>query len=483
MSGWRRVAVAALALLVLPGCAVTVAGTGYPARNGTVAALPFDEPERIFAEQMAVFRGWDVCAMHDVAAAERATGSLAFAVRPTRGLDGCEIALEAASDGRLAYVTVEVAEIVPGSGRDAEVSGRAFPAVAPVQGAEDRAECGYARPVALGWGVVVRGEIDGDPVASCTVAQTYLADILPRVDDPPQRSAAGTDPAFVLGSQDPCAALAAVVPDAADVTVPGPRTCAVVDGVSVAFGLAQFEVDVEGVASIVGGERLEVVDGGVANRAAGQDSRDTCAVTLQSGKATLLAPSLPYLYRESVSVSAPDCDTARAHATQIVSMLPPAATPAVGALPLGSLEDFPMAEDVGAPFDPCTTVGWSAYPADVRPPGIDPQAFPAPIDSGVLYRVGCDYTSDAVTSVVSWGPPNAGYSVDPAARTGVATEFGGRPGLEDRPAVAPGQAPLCLSTMQIGNGLAGVITQARASQVDLCAVNRGVLEALAPLVP
>lgn len=472
---WRRAAGATLVAFALAGCTAIVVGTGSPARNGPVAALPFDETERVLAEQMAVFRTWDVCAVHDVAAAERATGSVAFAIRPTRGFDGCEIALEAASDGRLAYVTVEVAEIVPGSVRDTGVAGRTFPAVAPVTGAEDRAECGFARPVALGWGVVVRGEIDGDPTASCTVARTYLADILPRVDDPPLRAAAGTDPAFVLGSQDPCAALALVVPDAADVLVPGPRTCGVVDGVSVTFGLAQFEVDVEGTASIVDGDRLEAVDD--------QDGVAPCAVTRQSGEVTLLAPSLPYLYRESVTVSAPDCALARGHAGRIVAALPPAATPAAGALRLGSLEDFPQAPDVGAPFDPCSTVGWSAYPAQVRPPGIDPRPFPAPIDTDVLYRVGCDYTSDAVSSVVSWGPANAGYTADPAARTGVATQFGGRPGLEDRPAVAPGQPPLCLSTMQIGNGLAGVLTQAGETQLDLCAVNRGVLEALAPLVP
>lgn len=479
---WRRAAGAALVTLALTGCTATVVGTGSPARNGPVAALPFDGTERVFAEQMSVFRTWDVCAMHDVAAAERATGSVAFAIRPTRGLDGCEIALEAASDGRLAYVTVEVARIVPGPGPDAEISGsgvsgtevagRSFPAVAPVPGAEDRAECGFARPVALGWGVVVRGDVDGDPTASCAVARTYLADVLPRVDDPPLRAAAGTDPAFVLGTRDPCAALALVVPDAADVVVPGPRTCGVLDGPSVTFGLAQFEVDVEGAATLGGGGRLE------AYRA--EDGGGPCAVTLQSGEATLLAPSLPYLYREAVTVSAADCDLARGHATRIVSSLPPAATPAAGALRLGSLEDFPQAADVGAPFDPCSTVGWSAYPAQVRPPGIDPQPFPAPVEDGVRYRVGCDYTSDAVTSVVSWGPPS---TVDPAARTGVGTQFGGRPGLEDRPAVAAGQPPLCLSTMQIGNGLAGVSTQARDTTVDLCAVNRGVLETLAPLVP
>jgi hypothetical protein len=47
---------------------------------------------------------------------------------------------------------------------------------------------------------------------------------------------------------------------------------------------------------------------------------------------------------------------------------------------------------------------------------------------------------------------------------------------------AAGQAPLCLSTMQVGNGIAGVVTLARETTADLCAVNRGVLETLAPLV-
>ena len=116
----------------------------------------------------------------------------------------------------------------------------------------------------------------------------------------------------------------------------------------------------------------------------------------------------------------------------------------------------------------------------MRPPGIDPRPFPAPVGAGAAHRVGCDYTSDAVGSVVGWGPPNGAYTVGPAGRGGVVTGFAGRPGLEDRSA---GTAPGCLSTMQLGHGVAGVLTQARDPRVDPCAVNRAVLEALAPLVP
>ncbi|MBC8093040.1 MAG: hypothetical protein H7Y15_14085, partial [Pseudonocardia sp.] len=242
-------------------------------------------------------------------------------------------------------------------------------------------------------------------------------------------------------------------------------------GVEVGFSLAQFETDVGGAAGVLPGGRLEAVD----------DGPERCTVTRQASDATLLAPSLPYLYRETLAVSAVDCSTARDLAETIEATLPGPATAQTGAFALGSLEGFPIAADVGAPFDPCTTVGWSAYPADVRPEGIDPHPFPSPIEADTPYRVGCDYTSDAIASVLSWGPADGGYSVDPAERPGTATRFAGRPGLEDRS--GPGQAPLCLSTMQIGNGLAGVITVARSSQADPCAVNRGVLETLASLVP
>lgn len=453
------------------GCSATVPGTPSAARDLPVADLPFDPAQRIFAEQMAIFRSWDVCAVHDVAAAERDTGALAFAVRPVRGYDGCEIALESATDGALSYVTVEVAEVRPAGGAPREIDGRSFPAVAPAPGAQDRPECGYAREVALGWGVVVRGEVADDLAGSCALARDYLADLLPRIDDPPLRADAGTDPAFALGEQDPCAALAAMVPDARAVTVTGPRTCGA-DGVTVAFGLAQVEVDVPGVAEVVGGGRVQAVD----------ETADGCTVTRQASDTTLLAPSLPYLFRETLAVTAADCAAARAGGDAVLGTLPAPVRPAAGALALGSLEDFPVAEDVGAPFDPCTTIGWSVYPPEVRPAGVDPQGFPSPIDAGTLYRVGCDYASDALASIVSWGPANGAYSVDPAARPGVVTQFGGRPGLEHRAAPA-GQAPLCLSTMQIGNGLASVITLARETQIDLCAVNRGVLEALAPRVP
>lgn len=460
------------AVLALAGCSATVPGIPSPSRDVPVADLPFDPAQRIFAEQMAIFRGWDVCAVHDVGAAERDTGAVAFAVRPVRGYDGCEIALEDADDGALSYVTVEIAEIRRGSGAPREIDGRTFPAVAPAPEAEARPECGYAREVALGWGVVVRGEVADDPAASCALAAAYLADVLPRIDAPPRRAGAGTDPAFALGEQDPCAALATVVPDAATVTITGPRTCGS-PGATVVYGLTQVEVDVPGMASVVGGGRVEVVD----------DAADGCTVTRQASDTTLLAPSLPYLFRETLAVTAPDCATAREGGDRVLGSLPGPRDPAVGALALGSLEGFPTADDVGAPFDPCSTIGWSAYPAEVRPPGLDPRPFPSPIEADTLYRVGCDYASDALASIVSWGPANGAYSIDPAARPGVPAQFGGRPGLEHRAAPGAGEAPLCLSTMQIGNGLASVITLARDTEADLCAVNRGVLETLAPLVP
>lgn len=469
-----RTAGAALAVLATlataSGCsAVVVPGAGSAARDVPVAALAFGDAQRMLAEQMAIFRTWDVCAVHDVAAAERRTGAVAFAVRPVRGYDGCEIALETADDGALSYVTVEITEIVPGRGTPLEVDGGTYAPVAPAPQAAGRPECGYGREVALGWGVVVRGEVADDAGASCVLAGDYLADVAARIDDPPLRSAAGTDPAFALGGHDPCAVLAALAPDAGDATVEGPRVCAV-PGVEVAFGLAQLEVDVEGVASMLPDGRVEVVD----------DAPDGCTVTRQAGDTTLLAPSLPYLFRETLAVTAADCATARAGVDSAV--LPGPVVPAPGALTLGSLEGFPTAEDVGAPFDPCSTVGWSAFPAEVRPPGIDPRPFPSPVDSGTLYRVGCDYSSDALTSVLSWGPAAGTYSTDPAARPGVATQYGGRPGLEHRAVPAAGQAPLCLSTMQVGNGIAGIVTLARETTADLCAVNRAVLDTLAPLV-
>lgn len=463
--------------MALAGCSASVPGTPSPARDVPVADLPFDPAQRILAEQMAIFRGWDVCAVHDVGAAERDTGAVAFAVRPVRGYDGCEIALEDAADGALSYVTVEVAEIRRGSGAPREIDGRSFPAVAPVPQAAVRPECGYAREVALGWGVVVRGEVADDPAGSCALAAAYLADVLPRIDGPPRRADAGTDPVLALGEQDPCAALGLILepgslPDTATVTVTGPRTCGA-PGVSVSYGLTQVELDVQGTASFVGGGRVEVVD----------DVADGCTVTRQASDTTLLAPSLPYLFRETLAVTAPDCAAAREGGDRVLGTLPAPRDPAVGALELGSLEGFPTADEVGAPFDPCTTIGWSAYPVEVRPRGLDPRPFPSPIEADTLYRVGCDYASDALASIVSWGPSNGAYSIDPAVRAGVPARFGGRPGLEHRASPAAGEAPLCLSTMQIGNGLASVITLARATRADLCAVNRGVLETLAPLVP
>ena len=451
--GW----VAALLLAVLPaaGCAsAVVPGTAAPARDAPVADLPFDPAARLAAEQAAGLRTRDACAVHDLAAAERTTGAVAVVVRPRGGFDACEVVL--AAGPALSYLSVEVGEVVPGGGSPAVVAGRTFARVAPAQDA--RAECGYARPDGLGTGFVVRGEVladdgTGDPAASCRLAAAYLEAVLPRLDAPPPRAAAGTDPAFALAGQDPCALLALAVPGATGPAVDGPRACTG-GGTTVAVDLVRVEVDVPGAATLLADGRVEAV----------AEAAGACTVTRQASDAGLLAPSLPYLHREVVAVTAPDCGTARGHLDRLGPALPPPAVPAPGALRLGALDAGPSAADAGAPFDPCTTVGWADFPAAVRPPGVDPRPFPSP--AGTAFPVGCDYASDGISAVVSWAPGGPGPGA-PAA-------FAGRPGREDR------REGACTSALELVAGTATVATVARDPEADPCAVNRAVLEALAP---
>jgi hypothetical protein len=445
--------------LLLSGCAVVVPGSGRPVPR-PAPAVPLDGAQGALAERYAQLRAVDVCAAHDVAAAERAAGGVAFVVRPRGGFDGCEIGLEAGGpdDDALAYVSIEVGAVEPGPGPPAAAADREFPAVAPAPGAADRAECGYALPGPQGTGTVVRGEVVGDPVASCALAAGYLAAVLPRLDAPPQRVTAGTDPAFALGGVDPCAVLAATVPDPVDVRLDGPRTCAAGD-VAVTVDLVQVELGPPGEAVLLGDGRAETA----------ADGPGGCTVTRQASGTTLLAPTQPYLHREAVTVTAPDCAAARAHLDAAAGALPAPLAPAPGALRLGSLEGHPVAEDVGAPFDPCTAVRWSAFPAAVRPPGLDPRPFPAPVDPGAGFRVGCDFVSDAVATVVTWSPDGRAAG-EPVA-------FGGRPGRQDR------REGACASALELAAGRAGAITVGRAADIDPCAVNRAVLDALAPLVP
>jgi hypothetical protein len=229
--------------------------------------------------------------------------------------------------------------------------------------------------------------------------------------------------------------------------------------VSVTVDLVQVELTAPAGAVLLGDGRVRAVAGGPGG----------CTVTRQVGDTTLLAPTQPYLHREVVAVTAPDCAAAGAHADAVGSALPPPPRPAPGALRLGSLEDRPRAADVGAPFDPCTTVGWVDLPAAVRPPGLDPRPFPAPVDADAGFRVGCDFASDAVATVVTWGP-GGGAAGEPTA-------FGGRPGREDRREAG------CASVLELRAGRAGAVTLARRPGVDPCAVNRAVLDALAARIP
>lgn len=165
---------------------------------------------------------------------------------------------------------------------------------------------------------------------------------------------------------------------------------------------------------------------------------------------------------------------------------------------LGELDPPSDAKSVGAPFDPCTVIGWTDLPTAVRP-AADTTPSPHRPESGEDFILGCRFdnsgptvTDDhaapggetaAFTVTVLWGttPP---LSLNPSSYPGAtAVTVAGRAGVQ-RPSTDPHGHPRCTGLMPVTTGVAGAtVTNARFPRTDPCTVVTAALTAIAAKVP
>lgn len=154
---------------------------------------------------------------------------------------------------------------------------------------------------------------------------------------------------------------------------------------------------------------------------------------------------------------------------------------------LGDLDQRVDAASVGAPYDPCA-IGWTAFPAEVRPS--DPDAIPVlrPPRDNDDFAVGCRYdngdTAEATVdewgnstvntgrdflALIVWAKPGQ-VSTNPADHSGSsATSFSSKQGLLKRSQDSKGN-PLCTAIIQLVNGVGGVsLINGRFPQIDTIA--------------
>jgi hypothetical protein len=484
-------AVAALAVLVT-ACSAPIAGTASPVGRPASTpggGLPLDPEQQRKADLFAEIRTWDMCAMHDVEAAARATGFAPDALTPYRELGICRLVMKEPNGTSEWELQLDVLPVIPteGGGQPLAVDGVELPQVRD----NTESRCAYSLPIgppgAEPWGVEISVFTLAGNKAPCDVAGEYATAILPRMTNPPLRRDGGTSPALDLAASDPCAMAAAMVPtlsgglaaenlEVADLE-PFKCTVTVKDGDGVLAPAARGTV--EFTLASAGDLQGATVAGFPASRT---ELGIFCEMVFAPSDVQLqdepdVAPDVPAV------VTVGECDQIDALAAAAAGAITPAPEggPREDALALGDLDPPPTPESVGAPFDPCTVVGgWQAYPAEVQPP-TPRQPAPAPVESDDPFEVGCKFNAGEMFSSLVWGMPSTdGFSADPAARpNGVPAQFGGRPGVEERTSTAG--RPTCYSAVEISRGIAAVVTSVPG--FDSCAVNRAVLDQVAQRVP
>ncbi|GAB2992282.1 hypothetical protein [Saccharothrix stipae] len=168
---------------------------------------------------------------------------------------------------------------------------------------------------------------------------------------------------------------------------------------------------------------------------------------------------------------------------------------------LGDLDQRVDAASVGAPYDPCS-IGWSAFPAEVRPTKADAKPSLRPPRDGDAFAIACRYDNGDTVEVtvdeqgnassntgrdffalIVWARPDQ-VSTNPADHTNSsATTYGGKQGL-----LKPGQDrrgnAMCTAIIRLANGAGGVsITNGKFTQIDTCSIARTVADKIAAVAP
>ncbi|MEJ3652359.1 hypothetical protein WEH80_05090 [Actinomycetes bacterium KLBMP 9759] len=180
----------------------------------SIVDLTYQNGFRHFVDTLATMRTWDLCAVHDVAAAEDVTGGRRMALVPPGVLNKCALTVRHAGGGHAWWMEVEtlLRPAVARTHESVDLGGttvhREKPAKqgTPVLGAQ----CSFFLPVPEQFGIEVGLLTTADETreAVCELAERYTEVLLPKLKAPPLVSAGLTAPTISLYGKDPCVALA-----------------------------------------------------------------------------------------------------------------------------------------------------------------------------------------------------------------------------------------------------------------------------------
>lgn len=211
-----------LAAVAASACTVTEPGRPVAAGagvGGAAANIAYDERTAPYAEAFSRIRTVDICALHDVPAAERITGATGTSLRLGGGLADCELEVSTTRPTASWRFQLEVGTRPTDGWKPVEL------ASTQLLKRPDDGPCNYQVPVADGVGLKIEASYsqaansgpEPSDAAVCQSAERYLTEVvLPRWKNPPKLADGLTAPRSPLLGKDPCAALAAGVADIAE---------------------------------------------------------------------------------------------------------------------------------------------------------------------------------------------------------------------------------------------------------------------------
>ncbi|MCE7012137.1 hypothetical protein LWC34_56400 [Kibdelosporangium philippinense] len=379
--------------------------------------------------------------------------------------------------------------------------------------------CNYTTPMSKTFGLALQTTWHGlsseqPPKPSCDVAKQYLTDTIARWKTPPKRSEHKTTPALPLATIDPCIAAKTLLGTGeGHVRISAPYRCSVQpkQGDRPDKTAPSQNIDVS---LLFGNDPVQQIPVNPTSfkpaqikgkPAAVSQSRSSCRITVQYSADTMVkvdeAKGQEPARTQVIEVNAGTCEAANAAAETVVGRMlevkvPPARQPAPGAVKLGDLNPPKSWQEVGAPADPCTVIGWEAFPPEARDSkGLKPTRRPPEKDS--VFKAACRFEAggaeltvdkdkgatsklSVMIALIVWGDDASGMSADPAKRKGsVAKEYSGKPGLEEGGTSSNGD-PECLGIVQTSKGYWGIsVTNAAFPNVQPCAISNSVLTAIA----
>jgi hypothetical protein len=513
LGGGRRLAIVlAAGGLLVSGCGESVSGSpsaAPPSAEDTSAEpdYPLADYEKPLVPVFRKLREIDPCALHDLEAAKRISPDL-DSLAPGDSLGRCTLQGGKGELARSWSFVVEAGTLLP-EGAPETIGEAQF------RKQERNGTCQYVTPIGdvhglslqVQWGGTDR---DQPPKPACDVAKEYLTATAARWKTPPKRSENRTQPALSLGLVDPCIAAKDLLGSSGGTVRLGmPNSC----GIRTGGAKDKTDIGVDIQLQFGNDPTEQLKQSGTRYKpaevkgkpAAVNESASRCTVTVQYSRDTMVkvdeSKGDDPARNQVITVAAKTCDAAKTAADTVVGKIkPPAASqPAAGAMKLGDLNPPPSWQDVGAPADPCTVIGWDAFPPEARnPKGTKPTRRPPEKDS--VFKAACrfeaggaDVTVDKdkatgslklLLALVVWGDDASGMSADPAKRPGsVAKDYGGKPGLEMASVDSQGN-PECLGVVKTSRGNWGVsVTNAAFPGTQTCAISQSVMTAIAAKMP